>query len=244
MQHGCLTRRTFATLAPHALPVTALDSPQCMPEINHPSSQAAFRPVFSSCVPAIDSAFCDCVVPESSMDVSLAVQMLTNHPSSQAANRPVFTSCVPAIARAFCDCIVPFHFSKAASCMHDSSVSASCQKPAVTFQAPTSDAWDAPLLLPCPFLHCSSRAACLLLEACMRRTCVPTSSQPLAPQRHARRIDPRPHRLCPERRLRLRRSCMPTSFGPGCIAFAAQAHVQGRVSLHEHATLPRTGMPR
>ena len=97
---------------------------------------------------------------------------------------------------------------------------------------------------PMPILHCSSRAACLLLEACMRRRCVPTSSEPLAPQRHARRIDPRPHRMCPERRLRLRRSCMPTSFGPGCIAFAAQAHAQGRVPLHEHARLPRTEMPR
>ena len=46
----------------HASPVTALDSSQCMPEINHPSSQAANRQIFTSCVPAIDSAFCDCIV--------------------------------------------------------------------------------------------------------------------------------------------------------------------------------------
>ena len=37
---------------------------------------------------------------------------------------------------------------------------------------------------------------------------------------------------------------MPTSFRPGCIAFAGQAHAQGRVSLQKHVSLRRTGMPR
>ena len=114
---------------------------------------------------------------------------------------------------------------------------------AVTFQAPTSDAWDAPLLLPCPFCivqarpHAFARSMC---EAQMRANLI----RAVAPQRHARRLDPRSHRVCPERRIRLRRSCMPTSFGPGCIAFAAQAHAQGRTPLQEHTTLPRTWMPR
>ena len=118
--------------------------------------------------------------------------------------RPIFTSCAPAINNAFCECIAHCHLSRAPTCMHDSQVRVSRRpaysgplKPALTSQAPASDAWDAPLLLPCQFLHFSSRAACLLLDTGMRRTRVPTSSQPLAPQRHARQFNPRPHRSAP-----------------------------------------------
>ena len=62
-QHGRLTRSTNVTACSACVACDALDSSQCMPEINHPSSQAANRPFFTSCVPAIDSAFCDCIVP-------------------------------------------------------------------------------------------------------------------------------------------------------------------------------------
>ena len=58
-QHGRLTRCTDVTACSACIACAAHDSSQCMPEINHPSSQAANRPKFTHCVPAIDSSFCD-----------------------------------------------------------------------------------------------------------------------------------------------------------------------------------------
>ena len=79
-------------------------------------------------------------------------------------------------------------------------------------------------------MHEAHMRANLIPAACPAEACAAIQSS-AAPQ-------------CPERRLSLRRSCMPTSFGPGCIAFAVQAHAQGRVSLQKHVSLRRTGMPR
>ena len=100
-QHGHLTRSTNVTACSACVACDALDSSQCMPKINHPSSQAATRPIF--------------------------------------------------VNNAFCECIVHCHLSRAPTCMtHKLGFPPACLqwttlalKPALTSQAPASDAWDA-----------------------------------------------------------------------------------------------------
>ena len=179
------------------------------------------------------NAFSACLACDSTQ--LTAVAGLNFHfPSSQATNRPAFTICMPAIDRAFCDCIVLFPFSKAASCMHDNrsgpaglpEVDHACTQAHCHFHRPQTHGTHRC----CSHAHFAlfKQGRLPLLNACMRRRCVPTSSEPL------RRLDPWSRRMCPERRIRLRCSCVPT-FRPGCIAFAAQVHAQGRAPLHEHA---------
>ena len=162
-QHGRLTRSTSVTACSACAACDAVNSSQCMPKINHPSRQAA--------------------------------------------TRPFFTSCKPAINNAFCECIVHCHLSRAPTCMHDSQVRVSRR---LAYSGPRLRSSPHSPLRRRPqmhgthrccslaiFLHCSSRAACLLLDTGTRRAYVPTSSQPLAPQRHARQFNPRPHRSAP-----------------------------------------------
>ena len=157
-------------------------------------------------------------------------------------NRPVFTSCVPAIDSAFCDCIAPFQKQHHACMTHRSWFPAGL--PEVEHSSPRSlfRCMGRTAVAPMPIFALFKQGrlpfARSMREAHTRANLIPASCP--AEACTANRSSAAP--LVP--RATLPCSCMPTSFGPGCIAFAAQAHAQGRVPLHEHATLPTTGMPR
>ena len=153
----------------------------------------------------------------------------------------------------FCEYILHCHLSRTPTCMHDPQVRVS-RRPA--YSGPRLRSSPHSPLRRRSQMHGSTAVATLPFfafvqqgrvpfarhghEAHMRANLIPAD----CPAEACAAIYSSAAPQCPERRLSLRRSCMLTSLRPGRIAFAGQAHAQGRVTLQKHVSLRRTGLPR